>query len=124
MEQPGVTPVHAQTGDQPMPEKPVYSLTDAMTNRRHNWAVGTMEDPTYHLIAGQGDSPVVGYRVTAEGTIEQGVVTAEGVTTVTTETVGEAVTRAIQNGEKIEGTLTVEEEDGVTGSVPDDDRAW
>ncbi|MBL0250720.1 MAG: hypothetical protein IPQ26_08805 [Elusimicrobia bacterium] len=79
-----------------------------MTNRRHNWAVGTMEDPTYHLIAGQGDSPVVGYRVTAEGTIEQGVVTAEGVTTVTTETVGEAVTRAIQNGEKIDGTLTVE----------------
>ncbi|MBL0361556.1 MAG: hypothetical protein IPP70_10975 [Elusimicrobia bacterium] len=83
-----------------------------MTNRRHNWAVGTMGDPTYHLIAGQGDSPVVAYRVTAEGTIEQGVVTAEGVTTVTTETVGEAVTRAIQNGEKIDGTLTVEEEAG------------
>ncbi|MBK8650296.1 MAG: hypothetical protein IPN23_01030 [Elusimicrobia bacterium] len=109
MEQPGVTPVHAHNVViNAMPEKPVYSLTDAMTNRRHNRAVGTMEDPTYHLIAGQEDSPVVGYRVTAEGTIEQGVVTAEGVTTVTTETVGEAVTRAIQNGEKIDGTLTVE----------------
>ncbi|MBL0250513.1 MAG: hypothetical protein IPQ26_07720 [Elusimicrobia bacterium] len=73
MEQPGVTPVHAHNVViNAMPEKPVYSLTDAMTNRRHNWAVGTMEDPTYHLIAGQGDSPVVGYRVTAEGTIEQG----------------------------------------------------
>ncbi|MBK9922613.1 MAG: hypothetical protein IPP09_05485 [Elusimicrobia bacterium] len=67
MEQPGVTPVHAHNVViNAMPEKPVYSLTDAMTNRRHNWAVGTMEDPTYHLIAGQGDSPVVGYRVTAE----------------------------------------------------------
>ncbi|MBK7688785.1 MAG: hypothetical protein IPJ35_07305 [Elusimicrobia bacterium] len=109
MEQPGVTPVHAHNVViNAMPEKPVYSLTDAMTNRRHNWAVGTMEDPTYHLIAGQGGSPVVGYRVTAEGTIEQGVVTAQGVTTVTTETVGEAVTRAIQDGEKIDGTLTVE----------------
>ncbi|MBK7688198.1 MAG: hypothetical protein IPJ35_04185 [Elusimicrobia bacterium] len=83
-----MTPVEIKSGT------PVYSFQDVMTNRRHNWAVGTMGDPTYHLIAGQGDSPVVGYRVTAEGTIEQGVVTAEGVTTVTTETVGEAVTRA------------------------------
>jgi hypothetical protein len=87
-----------------------YSFQDLMTNRRHNRAVGTMEDPTYHLIAGQGDSPVVAYRVTAEGTIEQGVVTSEGVTAVTTETVGEAVTRAAREGEEVEGELTVEKE--------------
>ncbi|MBK9057946.1 MAG: hypothetical protein IPL82_09010 [Elusimicrobia bacterium] len=93
MEQPGVTPVHAHNVViNAMPEKPVYSLTDAMTNRRHNWAVGTMEDPTYHLIAAKGTRRWW-VTVTAEGTIEQGVVTAEGVTTVTTETVGEAVTR-------------------------------
>jgi hypothetical protein len=115
LEQPGVTPVHAHNVViSAMPERPVYSLTDVMTNRRHNRAVGTMEDPTYHLIAGQGTSPIVAYRVTTEGTIEQGVVTTAGVTTGYTETVGEAVTRAIQTGEKIDGTLTVE---GKTESV-------
>ncbi len=115
LEQPGVTPVHAHNVViSAMPEKIVISITDAISNLRLNRAVGTMEDPTYHLITGQGNSPIVAYRVTAGGTIEQGVVTAAGVTTVATETVGEAVTRAIQTGEKIDGTLTVE---GKTESV-------